>query len=434
MRGPRIRGKRVTAGAGVVLVAVGTLALGVAQKSPCIADQWMNHVHFARLCYSDIYPLFDVEQLRGDRLPYIDICHNATGVCDEYPPVTMYAARALAYPADSNKGFFIANIVVLSLAAIATTVILYRIVGERALYFAAAPTLVVSAFINWDMLAVIAAVAATWAFLKERHVLAGILLGVGIAAKLYPALLLPAFVLHRLIARRFLDAAEMVVITAMTWMLINVPFIVLGREGWLTFWELNSERVPDWDSLWMIACEDVLKPNGTTCPTVGAVNIASLAALVVLGGALTFWLWRKAPRFEAWTLAFPFVILFLLVNKVYSPQYSVWLLPWFALALPRILPFVAFAIADVAVFYTRFSWMGTEQGLAGVDRGTYHLALIVRAVVLLLCLALYVRTTLRGGEGQGIRLNQSAEKKPPRTNRTSDPPANVAVTSRGDFA
>ena len=53
---------------------------------------------------------------------------------------------------------------------------------------------------------------------------------------------------------------------------------------------------------------------------------------------------------------------FLLTNKVYSPQYGLWLLPLFALALPDLRAFVAFAVADVAVFVTRFWWFGHLEG------------------------------------------------------------------------
>ena len=68
------------------------------------------------------------------------------------------------------------------------------------------------------------------------------------------------------------------------------------------------------------------------------------------------------PDFPRWTLGFPLLVLFLLTNKVYSPQYGLWLLPWFALALPGLRRFVAFEIADVAVFVTRFWFFGAFTG------------------------------------------------------------------------
>ena len=71
---------------------------------------------------------------------------------------------------------------------------------------------------------------------------------------------------------------------------------------------------------------------------------------------------RRFPDFPRWTLGFPLIAIFLLDNKVYSPQYGLWLLPWFALALPGLGRFMAFEIADVGVFVTRFWWFGRLRG------------------------------------------------------------------------
>ena len=72
------------------------------------------------------------------------------------------------------------------------------------------------------------------------------------------------------------------------------------------------------------------------------------AALFLTGSALV-WALRahRFPGFPRWTLGFPLIAIFLLSNKVYSPQYGLWLVPWFALALPGLGRFLAFEIADV---------------------------------------------------------------------------------------
>ena len=104
---------------------------------------------------------------------------------------------------------------------------------------------------------------------------------------------------------------------------------------------------------------------------------------------------RRDPGFARWTLGFPILVLFLLTNKVYSPQFSLWLLPWFALALPKLRLFVAFEIADVAVFVTRFSWFGTyvgiDDGFAGLPLGAFQIAVVVRAVILVVCVIAWIR-------------------------------------------
>jgi hypothetical protein len=90
--------------------------------------------------------------------------------------------------------------------------------------------------------------------------------------------------------------------------------------------------------------------TGIGCTDVRLVNYGSAA---IFGGlVILVWAWktRRNPSFERWTLAFPVIALFLVTNKVYSPQYSLWLLPWFALALPSWRLFLAFEASDVAVF------------------------------------------------------------------------------------
>ncbi|MGH2676132.1 MAG: hypothetical protein ACRDH1_12060, partial [Actinomycetota bacterium] len=98
----------------------------------------------------------------------------------------------------------------------------------------------------------------------------------------------------------------------------------------------------------------------------------------------------------AWTFGFPLLVAFLITNKVYSPQYGLWLLPWFAAALPSLRLFVAFELADVAVFVTRFQFFArlTGQG-PGLPIWGFELAVLVRMAVLIACLVAWVRAQSR---------------------------------------
>lgn len=58
---------------------------------------------------------------------------------------------------------------------------------------------------------------------------------------------------------------------------------------------------------------------------------------------------KRTPRLGS--LAFLIVASFVMVNKVYSPQFIVWLIPLFALALPRWREFVVWMLVEVAHFY-----------------------------------------------------------------------------------
>jgi uncharacterized membrane protein len=376
-------------GLGIVLASLAaTLLVGLAVKSPCASGDWGDGRAYTRFCYTDIVPLLGTEQLTGGRLPYLDACEQLDGNCDEYPVLSMYTMRLAAWISNANPGFFYANVVLLAVGAVAVTVSLYLMVGSRALYFALAPTLAIYAFINWDLVAVALATAATLAYLRRRDVWSGVLLGLGAAAKLYPALLVIPFVAGRFRARRPDRGIHLAWAAAGSWLAVNVPFAVAGFSAWWEFFRFNSERPADWDSLWFMGCRHLA---GDPCEHVGTINVASL--IVFVGAVALVW-WAKSrrdPDFPRWTSGMPILILFLLTNKVYSPQYSLWVLPWFSLALPDLRLFAAFSATEISVFLTRFSWFGRLVGVGGLPFGYFEAAVLARAGVLVWALIAWTR-------------------------------------------
>lgn len=377
----------------VFAMLAGTLVLGHALKAPCVSGDWSDGRQYTRLCYTDIIPLLGTEQLAGGRLPFLQSCENTDGECDEYPVLTMWTMRIAAWASGPDIArFFYANAIILWLAAFVIAFCLYLMVGVRALYFALAPTLAIYGTTNWDLLPVALATAGTLMYLRRRDVWSGVLLGLGAAAKLYPALLVVPFVAGRFRSREPDRGIYLAWASAGSWIAANLPFALAAPVSWWEFFRFNAARTADWDSLWFIACEWT---TGLGCSNLRLINLASAALFVV--SVLTVWRLKAArdPGFPRWTLGFPILVLFVLTNKVYSPQYSLWLLPWFALAFPNLRLFVAFEAADVAVFVTRFSYFGTlsglEGGLSGIPIGTFEAAVVVRAVILVLCVVGWVR-------------------------------------------
>jgi uncharacterized membrane protein len=380
-------------GLGLVFACLGaTLTFGLGTKAACARGEWGDGRQYTRLCYTDIVPLLGTEQLAGGRLPYLDACDAAAdGQCDEYPVLTMWAMRLAAWVSGADvAAFFYANVVLLTLAAFVTTLCLYLMVGARALFFALAPTLLVYGYINWDLLAVAFATAGTLLYLKRRDVPAGVLLGLGAATKIYPVLLLMPFVAGRFRSREPDRGIHLAWAAAGAWAAVNLPFAIAAPQGWWEFFRFNSARPADWDSLWFIACER-LSDGVSSCSNTRLVN--ALSVVLFVAAVAVVWRWKLArdPGFPRWTLGLPILILFLLSNKVYSPQYGLWLLPWFALALPDLRLFAAFEAADVAVFITRFSWFAELSGFGGLPIGVFEIAVVVRAVILVACVLAWVR-------------------------------------------
>lgn len=375
---PRERGRAL-----VLLATVATLALGWLLKAPCL-DSWADGRQYNRLCYSDVAALYDDtfrdRGLAEDRVPYVD------GE-NEYPVLTGLTMWATAVPVDSYPAFFNLSAILLSATALASAAVLHRLAGRRALLFALAPTLLVYAFVSWDLLAVALATAATAAFLMQRDGASGVLIGLGAATKLYPALLLIPFALSRLREDRRQRAAVLMLTAAGTWLLVNVPFALASFERWSEFFRFNATRPADWDSLWYIASRHL----GFVWDA-AVVNGLALGAFILAAVGLWFAVGRRLPASRVWTLGFPLLIAFLLTSKVYSPQYGLWLLPWFALALPDLRWFVAFQLADVAVFVTRFQFFARLEGVGeGLPQWSFDVAVVVRAVILVGCVIAWAR-------------------------------------------
>ena len=92
---------------------------------------------------------------------------------------------------------------------------------------AASPILIFQVFTNFDALATGLAVGGLLAWARRKPTLAGVLIGLGVAAKLYPLLLLLPLVVLALRTDRAADAARTVVATVGAWFLVNLPVMML---------------------------------------------------------------------------------------------------------------------------------------------------------------------------------------------------------------
>ncbi len=377
----------------VLACAFGTMALGTATKAPCASGHFSDGRQYRWLCYTDIVPLLGTEQLAGGRLPFLDPCTTSENNCDEYPVLTMYLMRVAGWIGHTFRTFYYTNAVILTGFALLIAWCLWLLAGPRALWFALAPTLLIYGTVNWDLAAVACATAALVAWTNGRDRWAGILIGLGAATKFYPALLIVPLFLQGLQDLQPDRSIRVLRWSAGSWVAINAPFIVFAPGSWSTppykwtpwweFFRFNSVRTPDFDSAWYIACRHL----PAACISIADVDMFALSAFLTAAFVAICWKARREPTFPRWTVGVPLLICFLLTNKVYSPQYSLWLLPWFAMTMPRLRRFVAFELADIAVFVTRFWFLGTYTHVMTVpQQWWFEVAVGVRAVVLIGCI------------------------------------------------
>jgi uncharacterized membrane protein len=133
-----------------------------------------------------------------------------------------------------------------------------------------------------------------------------------------------------------------------------------------------------------------IREHGMPVHTLNAVTFLVLA-LLLFGVVLIALLAPRRPRLPQ--LLFITVVAFLVTNKVYSPQYVLWLVPLAALARPRWGMFLVWQASEALVLFTRFMHFifNDQNGRRGIDRGWFVGAVTLRDLVLLVFAALVIR-------------------------------------------
>jgi hypothetical protein len=303
----------------------------------------------------------------------------------EYPPGALVpfalphlAAGRRLNLADYTAAFLVQSAVLSTAVATALALVAARwwpgrpVARVLALY--AAIVAVGAVLLPWryDLFPALLTLLALPAALAGWPGLAGAGLGLGVAAKLYPAVLLPVVGLAYLAGRRYRALAWLALGGAAAVGLAVLPFLSLDLGGWLASLGyygvrgLQIETLPG--GLLLLANLLRLTRAGVTT-AVGAYQLVSpLAdaiarwqpALLAAGyGAALVSCWARFRRDQQWSgavrpasLAAGLVLallVFVATNKVFSAQHMVWLLP-FAPLLPlrqALLLLLAWALTNV---------------------------------------------------------------------------------------
>jgi uncharacterized membrane protein len=423
------------------LIALVFLALGWSTKAPCLqtvgsgpGDQrvanWQNQRAYYELCYSDTVPLYGAELLSEGRFPYKSswIEKDGSGKPQtrydgkpavrymEYPVLTglyQYVSMSLAktYTAVTRMTplpvvaevvvFFDVSALGLALAWLATVWATAGLAGRRlwdAALVGASPLLIFQIFTNFDALATAFAVGGLLAWARRRPVLAGVLIGLGGAAKLYPLLLLGPLLVLGIRTGRLRELTRTAAAAAVTWLLVNLPVLVLFPRGWSEFFRLNARRGDDMDSLYSVvksftgwqgfdADLHFWQPPETLNAVVLVLFLFCCAAISYI--ALTA---PRRPRVAQ--LAFLVVATFLLTNKVWSPQFSLWLVPLAVLALPHRRILLAWMTIDALVWVPRMYYLYSVPD-RGLPQQWFTTTVLLRDVAVLALCALVIRQIYR---------------------------------------
>ena len=426
------------------LIALVFLALGWSTKAACLQStgtgpgearvaNWQNQRAYYELCYSDTVPLYGAELLSQGKFPYKSswvekdpdgkqqIRYDGRPAVRymEYPVLTgvyQYVSMALAktYTALSRVTGLpvIAEVVVffdvaalgLALAWLTTLWATAGLAGRRvwdAALVGASPLVIFQMFTNFDALATALAVGGLLAWARRRPMLAGVLIGLGVAAKLYPALLLGPLLVLGIRTGRLGELARTAAATVATWLAVNLPVMVLFPRGWSEFFRLNARRGDDIDSLFNVVKSFTgwqgFDPNLGFWQPPQRLNEVVLTLFVLCCAAIGYVALTAPRRPRVAQLAFLVVAAFLLTNKVWSPQFSLWLVPLAVLALPHRRILLTWMTIDALVWVPRMYYLYSVPN-RGLPEQWFVATVLLRDIAVLALCALVVRQIYRPEE------------------------------------
>jgi uncharacterized membrane protein len=397
---------RYALGSTSVLVAASVLGmvLAFAEKYPCRSGAWDSYPRqFQDACYTDIYPLYYNEGLAAGKVPY-------TGHPVEYPVLIGGAMQAAAWlvrnvsVATRGREFFDVTVVLLAVCAVAGVLATARAAGPgaraQALMVALSPALILSAFVNWDLIAFALTALGIAAWAARRNTWAGVLLGLGVAAKFYPLAVFLPLLLLCLRAGRMREFAKMLAAAVVAWLAVDLPVMIAAPSGWAYFFVFSKERGADWGSIWYLLEHFSVPVLGS--PQLSQLNLMTAAFLVVACAAIALLALAAPRRPRLPQLCFLVLAAFLMTNKVWSPQYVIWLVPLAVLARPRLWPYLLWQAAEIAYFlgiwgYLIFIYVSEGNpvsGYQGISSGWYFAVLLARFATVALLAAYVVRDVL----------------------------------------
>lgn len=391
------------------------LSMGFLTKANCIQGSrndegvvslnWSGNRQYASACYNDIVPLFGGRGLDAPGFPYAfswqegDLTrymeYPVLGgifqwICGSITRFLYPVVDALPFHSLPQSGlYFIVTALALSFFWVLIIRMMVELTGNRVwdtVLVAASPLVAVHAFTNWDIPAIASVVGAMLAVKRGNPVIAGILIGAGTAFKLWPLYVLGAYAVLAFRQRNFKPFVHMTLAAAVVWLVVNVPVMIAYPQAWNEFLRLNRERGAEWTTIYQVIDRNI--PFSFNDPTV--LNVISFVlfagscvAILVLGLKV-----QRTPRVAE--LVFLIVAAFLLFNKVWSPQYSLWLVPLAVLAFPQWKVLFPWMLTDAMVWpILMWHMLGVEN--KGLPHEMLDLIVISRDVFIVVMIVGVIR-------------------------------------------
>ncbi len=298
-------------------------------------------------------------------------------------------------------------------------------------------------FTRFDAWPALLTAAALGALLRDRFTLAGVSIGVGIATKLYPALLLPLGVAYAWKRRGRGKGILVLATTIVAAGAVFLPFVVISASG--TAWPVRAQltRGLQAESLGASLLSGLhvltfqLHRHGVPVPTAplhlvegsGAANSAEIVGVEghVVGAlsgvatiAVLLWAWVSFARRDASRhrlVAFSAIVMSSQIGlgRVLSPQFVIWLIPLVPLVRGR-RGYAASALLALSLVLTHIWFPGPYRqyvnNVASGETGPTVLLLVRNVLLVALLVTLVVRRAPRCLEDVAARAKVAAAYNP----------------------
>ena len=214
----------------------------------CRLNDWASPDNYIHACYTDIPALFSERGLDTHTFPYLSAINSI-----EYPPIIGLGNWLISFitpNTNSHRWFFDINVLLITLLFFGCALIVRKMQPQLTYLFIFAPAVIASLFINWDIWAVVTALLAIYYFDQKKFEPSAIWLGVSIATKFFPVVLLLPIVVIFYRNKKIKDLLRYLFTTLIIWAAFNLPIMLTYFDGWWRFYKLNLERSADFGSIW----------------------------------------------------------------------------------------------------------------------------------------------------------------------------------------
>jgi uncharacterized membrane protein len=379
----RYAGRSAWQPAAAVLIGLSslTIALGVLQKAHCFGKGWNTPDQFWHACYSDLPIVYQSAGL-GHAMPYLP---GAQPLDQPLISGLVMWLVGLAVPDGSalvQQQWYFALwavlITVIVMVLVAVTAASVPAAPWRAAHVALSPVLVLAGLVSVDLLGVMLASAALWAWGRSRVLMAGVLLGLAVSARSYPLVLLVAIGLLAVRSGRVAAWRQLARTALATWLAVSLPWLVMNADALLSVYRSWWRAGASYGSVWMVP---TLMGRVLPAGVVTVLAILGWVAALAMGAFFALSLDRRPTVAE---ISLVMLVIVLVTGKSVPVQAGLWLVPLIALIGLQWRDHLIWAAFESTYFVAVWLYLaGLSKPDRGLPRGPYSLLLVLRLAAML---------------------------------------------------